>query len=119
MLYRVGNFILDCVIPFLLVSVHYRKFEVLCGEAFNVLRRHSNLIMNALLLLVDAGIKDMSGDGKADPLESLLKVQEKFQMDLSEAEAVVHFQDLIRESVRAMFAAITDKLHEWVQYWRS
>ena len=38
-------------------SKHYVRFRLLCCEAFNILRASSNLILNLLMLMVDANIQ--------------------------------------------------------------
>ena len=45
-------------------SALYVKFRLLCCEAFNILRRPSasNLILNLLLLMVDADVQDLKGE---------------------------------------------------------
>ena len=81
-------------------------------EAFNILRAESNLILNLLMLMVDANIHDLKGD-------DVLKVTEKFRLDLSAEEAAQFFQELINDSVSALFPQITETIHRWAQYWRS
>jgi len=93
-------------------SKEYERFRVLCCEAFNILRAESNLILNLLMLMVDANICDLKGD-------DVLKVTEKFRLDLSAEEAEQFFQLLINDSVSALFPQITETIHRWAQYWRS
>jgi phosphatidylinositol 3-kinase len=45
-------------------------------------------------------------------------VQEKFKLELSDEQAVKHMQDLIDQSVSAMFAQFVERIHTWAQYWR-
>ena len=40
----------------------YERFRLLCCEAFNILRASSNLILNLLILMVDAGVADLKGE---------------------------------------------------------
>jgi len=91
----------------------YERFRVLCCEAFNILRASSNLILNLLLLMVDAGVADLKGE------QDVLKVAEKLRLDLSDEEAALYFQDLISESVSSLFPQINETIHRWAQYWRS
>ena len=49
----------------------------------------------------------------------MLKVAEKFRLDLSNEEAAAFFQALINDSVSALFPQITETIHRWAQYWRS
>lgn len=51
-------------------------------------------------------------------LRSVLKVQDKFLLELSDEEAVRNMQALIDESVSALFAAVIETMHKFAQYWR-
>ncbi|KAL3915988.1 MAG: hypothetical protein SGPRY_007008 [Prymnesium sp.] len=64
-------------------------------------------------LMVDANVKDIKGE------HDVLKVTEKFRLELSDEEAARYFQDLINDSVSALFPQITETIHRWAQYWRS
>lgn len=50
--------------------------------------------------------------------QSILKVQEKFKLDLTDEQATEAFQQLIVDSSRAFAPQVTDTLHRWAQYWR-
>lgn len=52
-------------------SAPYNRFQTLACEAFNRLRKFSNLILNLFVLMVDANIPDLSGD----PEKALLNVR--------------------------------------------
>ncbi|KAI8329836.1 kinase-like domain-containing protein [Chlamydoabsidia padenii] len=95
-------------------SPHYNKFRQFCYTAFTTLRRNSNLILNLFALMVDANIPDI----KIEPDKAVIKVQEKFRLDLSEEAAIAYFQGLISESVNALFPQIMETVHKWAQYWR-
>ena len=94
----------------------YVKFRLLCCEAFNILRRPSasNLILNLLLLMVDADVHDLKGEG-----DVLKLVTERFRLDLTNEEASRFFQELINSSVSALFPQIVEKIHSWAQAWRA
>ncbi|KAI9268862.1 kinase-like domain-containing protein [Phascolomyces articulosus] len=96
-------------------SRHYNKFRQYCYTAFTTLRRNANLILNLFALMVDANIPDI----KIEPDKAVVKVQEKFRLDLSEEAAIAYFQGLISESVNALFPQIMETVHKWAQYWRS
>jgi len=57
-------------------------------------------------------------DIQLDPDKTVQKVQEKFKLELSDEQAVKHMQDLIDQSVSAMFAQFVERIHTWAQYWR-
>ena len=83
-------------------SPWYTKFKSYCCEANNILRKASNLILNLFSLMAGANIPDLSVDTE----KALLKLLEKFRLDLSDEDAVQYFQTLINESVRALFPQV-------------
>lgn len=95
-------------------SSHYREFRQKCCVAFNILRSHSGLILNLLSLMGDANIPHLSDDVD----KNLLKVQEKFRLDLADPEAEHFILSLVDESVSALFPQIVDKMHNWALYWK-
>lgn len=95
-------------------SPYYINFQQYCYTAFTTLRRNANLILNLFALMVDANIPDI----KIEPDKAVLKVQEKFRLDLSEEAAISYFRGLISESVNALFPQIMETVHKWAQYWR-
>jgi phosphatidylinositol 3-kinase len=95
-------------------SAHYSQFKFYCCEAYNILRKSAHLILNLFSLMIDAHIRDINQGEK-----SVLKVQEKFKLDLTDEEAMQVFQTLIADSVRALFPQITETMHRWKKYWQS
>jgi len=95
-------------------GTNYSNFKSYCTEAYNILRKSAKLILNLFALMLDANIPDIS----SDPDKSILKVQDKFRLDLNDEAAVQHIQQLINESVSALFPQITETIHRWAQYWR-
>ncbi|CAD7925832.1 unnamed protein product [Amoebophrya sp. A25] len=92
-------------------SPYYRSFLSNACEAFKILRRHQNLLLNLLYLMSDAGIKDISHF-------ALSKLQEKFLPEMNDEAAESQFITLINESVNALFPQMMEKLHKWAVYWR-
>eukprot|EP00249_Psilotum_nudum_P022815 c28649_g1_i1 orf=409-2850(-) len=95
-------------------SQHYGRFKSYCCEAYNILRKSSNLILNLFHLMAGANIPDIA----SDPEKGILKLQEKFRLDLDDEEAVQYFQSLINDSVSALFPQMVETIHRWAQYWR-
>ncbi|KAI9203886.1 kinase-like domain-containing protein [Polychytrium aggregatum] len=95
-------------------SPHYQKFQSYCFTAFNSLRKSASLILNLFSLMVNANIPDIA----IEPDKAVMKVQEKFRLDLTEDEAMQYFQGLIQESVSALFPQVIERIHQWAQYWR-
>eukprot|EP00252_Welwitschia_mirabilis_P014030 TRINITY_DN31050_c0_g1_i1.p1 TRINITY_DN31050_c0_g1~~TRINITY_DN31050_c0_g1_i1.p1 ORF type:complete len:805 (-),score=163.60 TRINITY_DN31050_c0_g1_i1:204-2618(-) len=95
-------------------SLHYERFKTYCCEAYNILRKSSNLLLNLFYLMAGASIPDIA----SDPEKGILKLQEKFRLDLDDEEAIQFFQTLINESVSALFPQMVETIHRWAQYWR-
>ncbi|CAH1760959.1 5700_t:CDS:10 [Entrophospora sp. SA101] len=95
-------------------SIHYLRFRSYCYSAFNILRKNANLILNLFALMVNANVPDI----KIEPDKAVWKVQEKFRLDLTEEEAIKYFQNLINDSVSALFPQVIETIHKWSQYWR-
>ncbi|KAI9629453.1 hypothetical protein KEM48_012922 [Puccinia striiformis f. sp. tritici PST-130] len=94
-------------------SLHYNRFKRLCYTAFICLRKNSGLIINLVGLMIDANIPDI----KLEPDKAVMKVQEKFRLDLSEEDAIKHFEDELNDT--SYFTLVFDKIHAVAQYWRA
>ncbi|SJK99956.1 related to phosphatidylinositol 3-kinase [Armillaria ostoyae] len=92
-------------------SPHYARFKNFCFTAFSILRKNANLILNLVSLMVDANIPDIK---HRDVHEQL---QEKFRLDLTEEEAIKHFETLLNET--SYITVVLDRIHDLAQYWRS
>lgn len=92
-------------------STHYARFKHFCFTAFTILRKSANLILNLVALMVDADIPDIK---HRDVHEQL---QDKFRLDLTEEEAIKHFETLLNET--SYIAVVWDRIHDFAQYWRS
>jgi phosphatidylinositol 3-kinase len=93
-------------------SEEYEQFKSYCCSCFIILRKNANLILNLFSLMVDGdipGIADLGGE------KSILKVQEKFMLDLTDEQAIKEFQDLMKSAVENMWAPLFDKGHDIVQ----
>ncbi|CAK9182752.1 unnamed protein product [Ilex paraguariensis] len=93
-------------------SQYYTRFKSYCCEAYNILRKSSNLILNLFHLMAGSNIPDIA----CDPEKGILKLQEKFRLDLDDEEAIHFFQDLINESVSALFPQMVETIHRWAQF---
>ncbi|KAF8213787.1 atypical PIKK PI3K protein kinase [Mycena galopus ATCC 62051] len=92
-------------------SPHYARFKNFCFTAFTILRKSANLILNLVALMVDANIPDIK---HRDVHE---QIQEKFRLDLTEEEAIKHFEALLNET--SYITVVLDRIHDLAQYWRS
>ncbi|CAF1934279.1 unnamed protein product [Brassica napus] len=94
-------------------SQYYTRFKSYCCEAYNILRKPSNLILNLFYLMAGSTIPDIA----SDPEKGILKLQEKFRLDMDDEACIHFFQDLINESVSALFPQMVETIHRWAQYW--
>lgn len=96
-------------------SEHYQQFKQYCFTAYTTLRKSSNLILNLFSLMVDANIPDI----KLEPDKAVLKVKERFHLEMTEEDAIRHFERLIEDSANAIFPVVIDRLHGIVQHFRA
>lgn len=97
-------------------SKHYQEFKQHCFTAYTTLRKSSNLILNLFSLMVDANIPDI----RMEPDKAVGKVKERFHLELrSEEEVIRMFEGLMEDSMGAMFPALIDWTHGFVQRFRA
>lgn len=115
-----------------LENENYKKFCDYCFISYIILRKNSNLILNLFQLMIDSNIPVLQtpsyrlakqghelNSNEFEKLELVLKIKEKFVLELSDEEAVLHFQNLINDSVTAFLPVVIDRLHSLAQYWRA
>ena len=102
-------------------SAQYAQFKQYCFTAYTTLRKSSSLVLNLFSLMVQSSVPDikmveeqMGGVGGA-----VGKVRERFNLDVSEEEAVRLLDQVIGDSVNAVFGVVIDRLHDFVQGWRA
>ena len=88
-------------------SESYQTFQKLCCEAYNVLRKSTNLFLSLFHLMVGARIPDMIDDYE----KSMLKLEERFRLDLSDEQAVQHIQQTIHDSASAVMPQVMETAH--------
>lgn len=97
-------------------SANYGKFKNYCFSAYTTLRKSANLILNLFALMSHSTIPDIMVERDN---AAVLKVMEKFCLDMTEEEAILHFQNLINDSVNAFLPVVIDRFHSLAQYWRA
>nr|CAD2195540.1 unnamed protein product [Meloidogyne enterolobii] len=88
-------------------SEHFRAFVNYCTIAFCILRRHANLITNLFSLMLDAGIPDISIERD----KAVMKVLERFHLQLSDEAVCQLVVRLIESSLSAKMPLIVDFVH--------
>jgi len=96
-------------------SEHHRQFKQYCFLAYSALRKNSNLILNLFSLMVDANIPDI----KLEPDKAVLKVKERFHLELSEEDAIRSLEKIMEDSVNALVPVMIDRIHGVMQAWRA
>ncbi|KAF2144312.1 uncharacterized protein K452DRAFT_267601 [Aplosporella prunicola CBS 121167] len=96
-------------------SPNYTAFKNYCFTAYTTLRKSSSLILNLFSLMREANVPDI----KIERDKAVWKVQERMCLDMSEEEAIRHFEGLIQDSVTAVMPVVIDRLHGLVQHWRA
>ena len=99
-------------------SAGYQNFRSKACQAYKLLRRHATLIVNLLYLMADSGIRDLEKSGTEPVSHAIVKVQEKFRMDLNDEQAEFFFLHLIDDSVSALFPVVMEKIHKFALYWK-
>jgi hypothetical protein len=67
---------------------------------------------------VDANIENIiSSNG--DHFKNIMKVQEKFKLELSDEEAIIYMQSILNESEKALFPQITETFHRCLKFFDS
>jgi phosphatidylinositol 3-kinase len=98
-------------------SEGYRRFQQLACEAFMLLRKRAPLIVSLISLMAEAGIETIAEDAKGQP--SFQSLRERFMLGRSSDEALKAFQELMQQSLSAVFPIVVDTLHRWVQAMRT
>ncbi|ODV88069.1 hypothetical protein CANARDRAFT_193904 [[Candida] arabinofermentans NRRL YB-2248] len=106
-------------------DANYKKFCNYCFITYITLRKNSSLILNLFQLMIDSSIpvlrtSNLNGiSNETEKLELIWKIEEKFMLELDDEEAVLHFHNLINDSVNAFLPVVIDRLHSLAQYWRA
>nr|XP_037277445.1 LOW QUALITY PROTEIN: phosphatidylinositol 4-phosphate 3-kinase C2 domain-containing subunit alpha-like [Rhipicephalus microplus] len=88
-----------------------KKFQIfidLCCEAFNIVRRNSNIFITLFELMVTSGVPGVTA-------EAVNFVQKSLLLGSSEGEATAHFTRLIEESLRSRFTQLNFFIHNIAQ----
>jgi phosphatidylinositol 3-kinase len=96
-------------------SDNYEKFRNYCFTAYITLRKSANLIINLFALMTESSIPDIMIERE----KAVQKVMEKFCLEMTDAEAMNHFNNLINGSVGSLIPVFIDRLHNFAQYWRA
>ena len=91
-------------------SAGYSRFKAYCCQAYRVMRKSANLLLNLLELMSEAAIKDLSVEQEHSAVP--MKIKEKLRLDLvDEAAAETFILGRIKQSATAAMPVINDVLH--------
>lgn len=86
-------------------SSTYRRFEAVCCRAYNVLRKHSNLIITLFFLMVNCGIPELRRP------KDMKWLQDKLMPDQSDEFASEHFKEQLKIAVSTRATQLNDAAH--------
>ena len=86
-------------------SPEFREFISLCCEAYNVVRKHSNLFLNLFSMMLSTGIPELMR------LSDIYYLRDAFSADLDDASAAKKFETLIFESLSTITTMMNNSIH--------
>lgn len=89
-------------------SQNYKDFKTKAVKAFLHLRKHRHFILNIVMMMVDAKIPNLPVD---ESLKILNDMNGRFMPELDDERAGRKFDEVIEESVNAVFAEIMEVGH--------
>uniref|UniRef100_H3A4E8 Phosphatidylinositol-4-phosphate 3-kinase catalytic subunit type 2 gamma n=1 Tax=Latimeria chalumnae TaxID=7897 RepID=H3A4E8_LATCH len=84
---------------------HFRDFVEHCCQAYNIIRKHSQLFMNLVELMLPAGMPEL------EKVEDMEYVYQKLRPQDSDLEATSFFTRKIRESLECLPVKLNNLIH--------
>ncbi|CAK7298861.1 Phosphatidylinositol 3-kinase C2 domain-containing subunit gamma [Vulpes lagopus] len=88
---------------------HFQDFVELCGQAYNIVRRHSRLLLNLLEMMLHAGLPELGG------IQDLKYVYNNLRPQDTDLEATSHFTKKIKESLECFPVKLNNLIHTLAQ----
>ena len=83
------------------------EFKNLCVEAYLILRRNANRLINLLIIMSSAGLPELNG------LHDVYYLKKMLQLDQIEEDAAVYFKGLINQSKNEKFRLLDNIIHNF------
>ncbi|XP_035406042.1 phosphatidylinositol 4-phosphate 3-kinase C2 domain-containing subunit alpha isoform X2 [Cygnus atratus] len=90
-------------------TIRFQLFVDLCCQAYNSIRKHANLFLNLLSLMLSSGLPELSG------IQDLKYVQDALQPQTTDAEATIFFTRLIESSLGSVATKFNFFIHNLAQ----
>ncbi|XP_074774691.1 phosphatidylinositol 4-phosphate 3-kinase C2 domain-containing subunit alpha isoform X3 [Athene noctua] len=90
-------------------TIRFQLFVDLCCQAYNLIRKHANLFLNLLSLMLSSGLPELSG------VQDLKYVQDALQPQTTDAEATIFFTRLIESSLGSVATKFNFFIHNLAQ----
>ncbi|TRY58286.1 hypothetical protein DNTS_031053 [Danionella cerebrum] len=87
----------------------FQLFVDLCSQAYNLIRKHSNLFLNLLSLMTHSGLPELTG------VKDLKYVYDALQPQTTDAEATIFFTRLIESSLGSVATKFNFFIHNLAQ----
>ncbi|XP_068801015.1 phosphatidylinositol 4-phosphate 3-kinase C2 domain-containing subunit alpha isoform X2 [Struthio camelus] len=90
-------------------TIRFQLFVDLCCQAYNLIRKHANLFLNLLSLMLSSGLPELSG------VQDVKYVQDALQPQTTDAEATIFFTRLIESSLGSVATKFNFFIHNLAQ----